>query len=367
LINDWKDVHVTGTGAAFDDVTRLIELAAAPQLGERADIYQAVASLYRTQGPRLSERERQLMREILRRLTTNVEMGIRIATAETIAADPEAPLDLILFLVNDKIEVARPLILRSHRLSDAELLAFIAEADVARRALCAERPNIGEPVTDVLARSHDEAVLVALVRNVTARIAPQSFELLVEKSRNLRPLQEPLVHRSDLPPVLALKMCDWVSDALKIHLIRALHIDAAFAEESVNRGAQRIQASPSVEVAEGSWKLVEKLAIAGQLKPGFLLRVLQQGQLDLFELAFARLLELDYARTKHVLYDGGPRPVAMACRAVGIDRCVFPTVYNLSRQARRIHPLLRPDDRVDAEAVFNSYSKAEALARLQAC
>jgi uncharacterized protein (DUF2336 family) len=180
-------------------------------------------------------------------------------------------------------------------------------------------------------------------------------------------LREPLAHRADLPPVLALEMCGWVSEALKSHLVRFHRIDPAVATSAVAQGSQSIQIQPPSDVADSSWKLVDKLATSGQLKAGFLLRVLQQGQLDLFELAFARLLHLDYPRVKHVLYEGGPRPVAMACRAVGIDRCVFPTVYNLSRQARHIHPLLRPDDRVDVETVFSTYSKAEALARLQAC
>jgi uncharacterized protein (DUF2336 family) len=352
---------------AVHDVNRLVELAADPQPGQRGEIYAAIASLYRTQSALLSPHERTLMRDILRRLTSDVEMAIRIATAEKIADDHGAPLDLILFLIDERIEVARPIILRSHSLSDDDLLQFIAEADAARQVLCAERPNIGEPVTAILARSEAEPVLATLVRNVTARIGRASFELLVGKSRVLQSLQEPLAYRADLPPGLATEMCGWVSDALKSHLVRFHRIDPTTAADAVGLGSQSIQMLPPPEVADSSWKLVDKLATSGQLKAGFLLRVLQQGQLDLFELAFARLLQLDYPQVKRVLYEGGPRPVAMACRAVGIDRCVFPTVYNLSRHARRIHPLLRPDDRVDVETVFSSYSKAEALARLQAC
>ena len=49
------------------------------------------------------------MREILRRLTRDVEMAIRIALAESLADDITAPHDLILLLVDDAIEVARPL------------------------------------------------------------------------------------------------------------------------------------------------------------------------------------------------------------------------------------------------------------------
>jgi len=97
------------------------------------------------------------------------------------------------------------------------------------------------------------------------------------------------------------------------------------------------------------------------LKPGFLLRVLQQGQTDLFDLAFAKLLDMDPTVFRDFFYRKGPRPVALACRAVGIDRCVFPTVYALSRHARSINPILSHDERTEIDAVFASYSRKEAL------
>ena len=71
-----------------------------------------MASLYRVQGAGLNDRERELMREILRRLTRDVEMAIRIALAQRLSEDATAPHDLILLLVDDRIEVARPLILQ---------------------------------------------------------------------------------------------------------------------------------------------------------------------------------------------------------------------------------------------------------------
>lgn len=121
------------------------------------------------------------------------------------------------------------------------------------------------------------------------------------------------------------------------------------------------------EDEDGKRRLIEKLATAEQLRAGFLVRVLQQGRLDLFELGFARLLQLNEAEMRRALYESGARPVALACRAAGIDRCVFPTVYQLSRQGRRMPSALRPDERADVQAVFDSYSRTEALARLRAC
>jgi hypothetical protein len=120
-----------------------------------------------------------------------------------------------------------------------------------------------------------------------------------------------------------------------------------------------------VTPTEGAQKLVDKLSGAGQLRAGFLLRVLHQGQGDLFDLAFARLLELNLNDTRKTLYDGGPGLVALACRAVGIDRSVFPTVFNLSRAARGVHATLTHDQRIEVDAVFAKYNKEAALKRLQ--
>src|SRR6201996_5638894 len=137
------------TAHDMSDMGRLAQLAINPQSGaSREEIYLAVASLYRIQGAGLNNRERELMREILRRLTRDVEMAIRIALAQRLADDTNAPHDLILLLVDDSIEVARPLILHSPLLTENDALALIASASVPHLEAVATRPNIGVPVTD---------------------------------------------------------------------------------------------------------------------------------------------------------------------------------------------------------------------------
>ncbi len=117
------------------------------------------------------------------------------------------------------------------------------------------------------------------------------------------------------------------------------------------------------EPPEGARRLIDKLHTAGQLKAGFLLRVLHQGQIDVFELAFAKLLHVDHPRMRAVLYESGPRPVALACRAVGIDRCVSPPSTISRARAAACMPRSPAKSAKDVEAVFDSYSRAEAHAR----
>lgn len=347
---------------------RLAQLAANPQDTTREEIYLAVASLYRVQGSHLNDRERGLMRDILHRLTHDVEMAIRIALAERLADDTSVPNDLILLLADDTIEVARPVILRSPLLTDEDMLRLIAERDNAHQEAVAARPYIGEAVTAALADCKTEAVLVTLVRNATAKISSATYEVLVERSKAVVGLQEPIARRADLPPVLATKMCGWVGDALKVYIARNYPIEAVKLDGALALAANDVKSEPQPPKptpAESASKLIEKLYAAGQLKAGFLLRVLHQGQIDLFDLAFARLLELPLSVLRQDLYERGPKTVALACRAVGIDRCVFATVFKLSRQARLMKPVLTPADMLLVEQTFMDYSKAQALEELQ--
>jgi uncharacterized protein (DUF2336 family) len=357
------------TAHDMSDMGRLAQLAINPQSGaSREEIYLAVASLYRIQGAGLNQRERELMRDILRRLTRDVEMAIRVALAQRLSEDTTAPHDLILLLVDDSIEVARPLILNSPLLTETDVLTLIAEAGVAHAEAVAGRPNIGEPVTEALAHSEHESVLLALVRNVTARISETTYGVLVEKSRAITGLAEPLVRRPDLPPQLATQMCEWVSDALKSYIktnyaIAPRTVDSAMVH--ANKVLKSEPPGPKDPPPDSAQKLIEKLAASGQLKAGFLMRVLSQGQADLFDLAFARLLEVELEKFRPFFYQDAIRPVALACRAAGIDRSAFATVFNLSRQARGSHKSLASTDMGEVETLFNGITRPMALAEIR--
>jgi len=128
----------------------------------------------------------------------------------------------------------------------------------------------------------------------------------------------------------------------------------------------REPAGPKDPPADSAQKLIEKLAASGQLKAGFLMRVLSQGQIDLFDLAFARLLQIDLSRFRRLFYDDGVRQMALACRAAGIDKSVFATVFNLSRQARQETPVLGHCEIEEVETVFATITRITALESLKA-
>jgi hypothetical protein len=68
---------------------------------------------------------------------------------------------------------------------------------------------------------------------------------------------------------------------------------------------------------------------------------------------------------RKALYGNSPTTVALACRAAGIDRSVFQTVFNLSRHHRRVATKLSDTDQVQIGLIFSQVQKSEALDRLK--
>src|SRR6185295_1902910 len=81
------------------DLTRLANIASEPK-GRFDEIYVAVSTLFEQQNHVFNVRERELAGEILRRISKDVEMSIRIALAERLADDTKAPHELIMLLVD---------------------------------------------------------------------------------------------------------------------------------------------------------------------------------------------------------------------------------------------------------------------------
>jgi len=344
---------------------QLADLAARGGDSKHEDLYVGMAGLFGQRNKMLTQRERVLVTQILRHLTHEVEMSIRVALAERLADDPNAPHELVLMLADDKIEVARPVLARSPVLTEEDLVALIEVTTPEHHIIVASRPEIGEAVSAALARGECEAVLVALLRNMSARIGGQDFDHLVELARTTMALQEPLVSRRDLPHALASKMYHWVSISLKTAIAQRFPAATVTVSRTMHDATSTAMTGSPPPPEHGAAKLIEKLAAANQLRASFLIRVLQQGQMELFELGFAKLLGISPHAVRRALYEDRPAMVALACRAVGIDVSVFKTVYELSRQRRNITRILTDDDRDEVHAVFGTVTKPAALQRLR--
>lgn len=330
-----------------------------------SEIFVAVSALFDDQAVPDSPVERALAADILKRISKDVEMSLRIALAEKLASRDDAPAELINLLADDDIEVALPVLLRSPVLKDSDLLRILGRPGDDHHLAIAQRPQLSESVSAAIARSECEAVLIALLRNEGARLSDATFQSLVERAKSVEGLRGPLAGRKDLPAQLAASLYTWVSAALKQQLVARYPRIAQSVSVALDDTAARLKAGKPVTSPETVKKLVDKLNAAGEIKPSFLMRTLQQGQIELFEQAFSALLKLNVEMTRKLLYGPNFNMVALACHAAGIDRSAFPAVLYHLREQRASNEVLRDDQKSAVNDIFLKISRADALAKVR--
>lgn len=320
-------------GISFD---QLLDLARDKTAAARRLLAETVSDLFLAEGKVLTERERALMIDVLRRLVHDVEMSIRGTLAERLADRPAAPRELVVELANDEIEVAHPILVRSEVLQDPELIEIIRHRTLEHQLAITMRTSISEAVCEALVETSNSDVIAALLANPSARIPQATLEYLVEESKQVDRYQNPLLNRGDLPTDLAKRMYWWVSAALRKHILQKFPIDSAELDESLE---STIRASLGMNGRDASLRhkpaaLADALIKANAVNPPFLVKVLREGEIALFVALLAQLAGLRGTLVRRFIFEPGGEALAIACRAIGINKPEFAIILRLSRKAR---------------------------------
>jgi len=284
----------------------------------------------------------RLLDSIFMTLVVEAERDIRQRLSARLADAPWAPSALINILALDEIEIARPIIARSPVLQDHDLIRLLVQATLEHQIEVARRPKLAASVVEAILARGEPAVLTALASNDTAELSHDGLRRLVDRAKDIVALRSPLARHPGLSGELAEQLYLWVGRALRDALTARFHLDPdamAKAVDEALHSAHRGEDAPSDAPVESEQEreemersLVEKLDSAGQLRPGYLLRVLREGRLPLFVLALARLGNFEPPQIRRAIDSNRPELLALACSAVSIDRSVFPTILDHVRQ-----------------------------------
>ena len=312
----------------------LLALARSRDPSDREQLLSRLVELCESRPGELAPGAAREVEAVFLALVGEAERDIRARLAERIARADWPPPRLVELLANDDIEVARPVIAASPLLKDEALIRLITEATLAHRIEVAQRPRISEAVVRAAIAGDEPAVLTALAGNKTAEITPPCMARLVARAESVAALGAPLAAHPRMNAELAQSLYLWVGQALRAAIIARFDVDVTALDAAIAASLSETRLRPNRQgPTAGEIRLIEKLADAGQLKPGYLLRVLKEHHLGRFEAALAKLggfrLE-DLHRA--VIHPGRPELMALACAAVGIDRGAFPTILEMVRQ-----------------------------------
>lgn len=340
----------------------LFQLARNKSAEGRKALLVTISDLFFNSHKLLTDRERALMGEILRTLVHEVEMTVRRQLAERMAGIEDAPHELIFTLANDEIEVAHPILLGSDVLQDVDLIEVIRHRTMQHRLAVAMRKDVSAEVSRALVESGEEDVIATLLENHGAVISREVMEYLVSESKKVDRYQNPLVHRPDLPRDLAQRMYWWVSAALRKHILEHFAIDATKLDDEIEAATQKIIAEEEKKKreAEEHEALVQRLADLGELTPQFLIKTLRQGEVPLFETGLAKLSGLRLKLIRRILYEPGGEGLAILCKALGQDRQIFLTIFELTRLALDKSQAVSAERMEEASSLFDRTKQVDA-------
>ena len=173
------------------------------------------------------------------------------------------------------------------------------------------------------------------------------------ESERIKSYQKPLLLREDLKADLAERMYRWVSAALRTHILNNFDVDPSVLDETLKGALGDLH--KQIQMAEREKK---EINIRTLLKdptahsPEFLITLLREGQVILFERLFADLIELPLEATQKFIYGAGGEAFAIAAKALGMSRDQFKTIFLLSRRARSNNREVNSEEAKRAIGVF---------------
>ncbi|MGO4410120.1 MULTISPECIES: DUF2336 domain-containing protein [unclassified Brevundimonas] len=320
-------------------LNQLLDLAKKRSPDDQNRLLMGVAGLYESAGAHGGAPE--ALADIFIALTRSAEREIRQVLAQRLARVEWAPAALVRMLAADEIEIARPVIAASPLLLDDDLLQLLADRSIEHQIQVALRPNIGAAVARAIIAGGDPAVMTALATNRSAQIETAAFADLIGHSRQLAALRAPLTRHPLLDEDLALRLYQWVGEALRQAISDRFTLDPARLAEAV-QAATQAAGQPAAEwgstAEDPDARLVTKLHAAGQLRPAYLIRALREEKLGVFAHGLATLGRFEVAQVKRALAGDTARPLFLACIAVGLDRAAFPAILTEIRKLNQGFP-----------------------------
>ncbi len=360
-----KSPQVASLLVRLYDTQKVYDLARDTDPLARAELTSAVAGLLEAH-VHLSNREQELLSDVLIGLMRQAESDLRAALAERLSVLDDAPLRLVLNLANDDIEVARPVLEHSTVLSDLDLIYIVKARGAEHWQAIAARENLSSQLVDVLADKYDEGTAIVLSANERAQMTWHALDVLTAMASHNEKIAKPLLMRPELPDNIVRRLYDHVGQDLR-HYIRDYYgifsgeVTTAIDEimlEFTSAGQPELF-MPNPRVIQAARQYSEK----GKLTLHAMLQSLKRGQIASFIAMFSVYTGMPVEEMHDYMKQSSGKALAVICRAHGIQKNDFATIYLLTNRMRTDHRIVNQSDMLAVIAHFDSM-KPEAAQEL---
>jgi uncharacterized protein (DUF2336 family) len=205
------------------------ELEAAVRSGSqerRVQTLRRVTDLFLNEADRLNEAQVAVFDDVLCHLVKRIEAKALAELSTVLAPVDNAPVQIIRKLASDDdILVAEPVLAKSTRLSNEDLIEIAQLKSQKHLAAIAGRSALDETVTDVLLDRGDRKVRQTVAGNFGARFSERGFLNLVENAANDETLAKTIGLRVDLPFQLLRTLLEKATQEVRAWLLAAAPVE----------------------------------------------------------------------------------------------------------------------------------------------
>jgi uncharacterized protein (DUF2336 family) len=319
------------------------------------EILTSVTDLFINGAPRFSEAQIGVFDDVMARLMVRIEAKARAKLAQRLAPIANAPCNVIRLLASDDdIEVARPVLTRSERLSEHTLVATANSKSQQHLYAITQRDALSEAVTDILVERGDRDVVHAVVKNRGARFSNAGFRLLVTRSDGDDALASEVGMRSDIPRPHFLMLLEKASSAVRARLAAenpqaSTTIDSVMAEVVGGIREELRNSSPAFAAAEAAVARQNRIRRIGEPE---IYQYARDRKFEETAIALSMLCDTPIDVVERALLDPGAEIVLILAKVAGLSSTTTKAVL-----------LLRAADRgmstEDLESALMSFNRLQ--------
>jgi uncharacterized protein (DUF2336 family) len=343
-------------------IPAMLSLAHERTEGARVELAGMLADVFLNVDAQLTLREQELLNELIEQLLQARTSAVRAHLVEKFADLSQMarmPRAMARGLSNDtNIEIARKVLTTSSTLMDEDLVAVIETQSPDHAQAIAQRSAISEAVADALVTTGDVRVMQMVAENLGAKLSIKAVDAMTDAARFAEALREPLLKRPEMTSDAATRLYWWVSQDLRRYALKRFGISSGQIDTALARTIDQMldyhdldKADDKTMIQVADW-LNDRQAVSIRILP----QVLRLGHFRLFNILLSRLANLSLSLIDSIVTETGGRGLAVVCRAIGIDKAGFVSIFLLSRGARPGEQIVHPRELSYALAAFDRLS-----------
>jgi uncharacterized protein (DUF2336 family) len=306
---------------------------------QRNEMLTRITDLFLAGASRYSVEQIGLFDEVISKLATAIEVKARAKLSIRLADVPTAPAGLVRMLAfDDDIEVARPVLKDSERLTDPDLVANASSKSQLHLGAIAERKSLSEAVTDVLVSRGNRDVVQTVVRNSGARFSDAAFRMLVKRSSGDDTLAIHVGARPDLPRQHFLRLLEQASATVRSRLAAENPASAAAVEGvlsevvgGIRSETRKISSQYATAAAE-----VGKLKQDGHLGESEVYKFARENRFEEAAVSLSMMCGVELDAVERALHDRGHEIALILAKLAGFSSTTAKAILLLKTADRGI-------------------------------